>query len=106
VLPAQWCDHGDVQIQLPLEGVRSCTCSCSENQVVKLVLAHNPAQFQESKERNEGTKHDQTAREQVVEAHLAECSSQSFSVQQSFNRLLNNVKGEYQQAKQKRLMNS
>ena len=40
-----------------------------------------------------------------ADAHVLECCGHIFSVQKSFNRILDNVKAEYKQAKQKRLIN-
>ena len=71
---------------------------------MEFVVAQNPAQFQEPKKRNESAKYDDTAREQVFDAHIVECSGYTISMHESFDRFLNNVKAEDQQAKQKRFI--
>ena len=78
----------------------------SEDQIVEFVVAQYPSQLQETKEGNESRKHDDTAREQVIDAHIVDSSGQAISMQEPFDRFLNHVKGEYQQAKQESLIKS
>jgi hypothetical protein len=91
--------------QILLE-VRYGRCPCSEKEVAEFVRAEHPAQFPEGKQRNESTKYYDTAGEQVIDAYIVEGSGHIFPVQKSFGHFLNNVKTEYQQAKQQRLKNS
>jgi len=53
---------------------------------------------------DDSTKRYESAADQIVDVHIVECSGHSFSMQKSFNHFLDDVKAEYEQAKQKRLV--
>jgi hypothetical protein len=78
---------------------------CSEKQSAEVLCTQDPLQFPECKEWNESAKYDETAAEEIIDAYLAERCCHIFSVDKEPDQFLNNVKCEYEQCKQKRLMN-
>jgi hypothetical protein len=77
----------------------------SEEQGAEVLFSEHTLQFPEGKERNESAKYDETAAEDITDAYLAQRCCHTFSMDKQSDQFLNNVKREYEQSKQKRLMN-
>jgi hypothetical protein len=71
----------------------------------EVLFTEHPLQFPECKEWNESTKHDETTAQQIVDAYLAQRCCRIFPMDKQSDQFFNNVTREYEQAKQKRLMN-
>src|ERR1700720_1346925 len=69
-----------------------------EKQRVEFILAHHSAKLPEGEERNEGAEDDERPAEQIVDVDLAPDSSKRIMVNDAFDELLDEVKGEDKQA--------
>ena len=76
-----------------------------EKERTELFRAEDALQFPESEEGDKSAEDNQTAAEQVVDADLPERASHGFAMNQQPDRFFEDMKGKYEQTKEKGFVN-